>query len=78
MRVIIDSSDYEHLPVNSDPDILGGKPVFTGTRVPLEALWNNLADGASLDDFLAWFPTVTREQANAVLSFTFRLIAAAA
>jgi len=42
--------------------------VFTGTRVPARALFENLAEGASLDDFLQWFPGVTRDQAVAVLA----------
>ena len=53
--------------VHSDPDILGGTPVFLGTRVPLRNLVDYIEHGHSLDDFLDDFPTVTREQAVAVL-----------
>jgi uncharacterized protein (DUF433 family) len=53
--------------VVSDPGILGGKPVFSGTRLPVETLFTHLADGLSLDDYLETFPSVTREQAVAVL-----------
>lgn len=53
--------------VHSDPDILGGTPVFVGTRVPVKALLDYLAGGHTLDDFLDDFPTVTHEQAVAVL-----------
>jgi uncharacterized protein (DUF433 family) len=53
--------------IHSDPDILGGTPVFIGTRVPIESLFDNLADGITLDDFLEDFPTVSREQALAAL-----------
>jgi uncharacterized protein (DUF433 family) len=53
--------------IHSDPDILGGTPVFIGTRVPVESLFDNLADGITLEDFLEDFPTVSREQALAAL-----------
>ena len=78
MRIVFDSEDLKALPVSVDPEVLGGKPVFAGTRVPVEALWNNMADGATLDEFLEWFPTVAREQAEAVLRYAFRTLARAA
>ncbi|MFO0849807.1 MAG: DUF433 domain-containing protein [Gemmataceae bacterium] len=53
--------------VHSDPDILGGTPVFVGTRVPVHALFDYLSAGDSLAEFLDHFPTVTHEQAVAVL-----------
>lgn len=53
--------------VHSDPDILGGTPVFVGTRVPLQALLDYLEAGRPLDEFLEDFPSVTREQTVAVL-----------
>ena len=53
--------------VHSDPDILGGTPVFRGTRVPVRTLLDYLAAGDSLDDFLNHFPTVSRQQAVAAL-----------
>ena len=53
--------------VHSDPEILGGTPVFVGTRVPLQNLIDYLAAGDSLDEFLDQFPSVTREQAQAAL-----------
>ena len=49
--------------VSIDPERRGGAPCFAGTRVPLEDLWDYLAEGESLDSFLDSFPTVTREQA---------------
>jgi uncharacterized protein (DUF433 family) len=55
------------LPINIDPEIMSGTPVFAGTRVPIEALIQNLAAGVSLDEFLDNFPTVTREQELAIL-----------
>lgn len=54
-------------PVHSDPDILGGVPVFVGTRVPFQALMDYLEEGQSLGEFLADFPTVSQEQAIAAL-----------
>lgn len=51
----------------SDPDILGGTPVFTGTRVPVQTLLDYLEAGDSLDEFLDGFPSVRREQAVAFL-----------
>lgn len=54
--------------INSDPEILGGTPVFRGTRVPIESLFDHLEDGVSLDEFLDDFPTVKREQAIEVLA----------
>lgn len=53
--------------VHSDPEILGGTPVFCGTRVPFKTLMNYLGSGHSLDDFLLGFPSVTRKQALAAL-----------
>jgi uncharacterized protein (DUF433 family) len=57
------------LPINIDPEIVSGTPVFAGTRVPVDALLNNLAAGVSLEEFLENFPTVSREQALTVLEF---------
>ncbi len=53
--------------ITRDPEILGGVPVFTGTRVPVDSLLNHLEAGANLDEFLDDFPSVTREQAKALL-----------
>ena len=55
------------LVIHSDPDILGGTPVFVGTRVPLRNLIDYLERGHSLDEFLDAFPTVSRHQALAAL-----------
>jgi uncharacterized protein (DUF433 family) len=54
----------EHLAevFHSDPEIMGGTPVFTGTRVPVQNLVDYLEGGESIDDFLAGFPTVKRGQ----------------
>lgn len=53
--------------VNKDPDILGGTPVFAGTRVPVKAIFDYLENGDSLDEFLDDYPGVSREQAVGVL-----------
>ncbi len=55
--------------VVSDPGILGGTPVFRGTRLPVATLFEYLADGLSLDYYLETFPSVTRELAVAVLRY---------
>jgi len=51
----------------SDPEIMGGTPVFTGTRVPVQNLVDYLEGGESIEDFLAGFPTVKREQVIAFI-----------
>jgi uncharacterized protein (DUF433 family) len=56
------------LAVERVPDRVSGAWVFKGTRVPVRALFGNLEEGASVDEFLDWFPGVTREQALAVLA----------
>jgi uncharacterized protein (DUF433 family) len=53
--------------VDSDPQILGGTPVFVGTRVPVQTLFDYLEGGETVDEFLREFPSVKRDQAIAVL-----------
>lgn len=53
--------------IHSSPEIMGGTPVFAGTRVPLQNLIDGLEGGESIDDFLEGFPTVRREQVIAVI-----------
>lgn len=60
--------------IHSDPEILGGVPVFVGTRVPVRTLLDYLAAGDSLEEFLDHFPTVTREQAVAALEQASELL----
>ncbi len=55
--------------VHSDPEILGGTPVFVGTRVEVQSLFDYLEGGETLDEFLRQFPSVKREQALAALEF---------
>jgi uncharacterized protein (DUF433 family) len=66
------------LPVWSDPERLGGRLCFRGTRVPVDALFANLEAGMSLDEFLEEFDGVTREQAIALLKFARRSMPEAA
>jgi uncharacterized protein (DUF433 family) len=63
--------------VHRDPGIVGGKPVFVGTRVPVQALLDYLEGGHTLDEFLADFPTVTRDQAVGALEYATELLVAA-
>ena len=53
--------------ISTSPEIMGGIPVFAGTRVPAQTLLDYLKAGESIDDFLDGFPTVTREQVIALL-----------
>ena len=53
--------------VVQDPEILGGEPVFVGTRVPVKSLFEHLEAGDSIEDFLDGFPSVKREQVIALL-----------
>jgi uncharacterized protein (DUF433 family) len=60
--------------VHRDPDILGGTPVFIGTRVPVRILFEYLEAGDSLEMFLEQFPTVRREQAVAALEMAREIL----
>lgn len=59
--------------VHSDPEIMGGTPVFVGTRVPVKTFYDYLEGGDSLDEFLDDFPSVSREQAVAALELARRI-----
>lgn len=61
--------------VEQVPGKVGGAWVFRGTRVPVRALFENLRDGASIEDFLTWFPGVRREQVEAVLDHELESLA---
>jgi uncharacterized protein (DUF433 family) len=52
---------------NSDPELMGGTPVFIGTRVPVQTLFDYIEGGDSIEDFLEGFPTVTRDQVISLL-----------
>lgn len=60
--------------ITIDNDILGGQPVFKGTRVPVESLFDHLEAGVSLDEFLDDFPTVSKEQAITLLDVANKLL----
>jgi uncharacterized protein (DUF433 family) len=62
--------------IHSNPNILGGTPVFIGTRVPVQTLLDYLEGGESLDTFLDHFPSVGREQAVAVLELAKKMLIA--
>jgi uncharacterized protein (DUF433 family) len=61
--------------VDRSPGKVSGEWLFKGTRVPVRALFENLEGGASVDDFLEWFPGVTRAQAEEVLRHAERSLA---
>jgi uncharacterized protein (DUF433 family) len=60
--------------ITIDKDILSGQPVFKGTRVPVESLFDHLEAGVPLDEFLDDFPTVSKEQAIALLDIANKLL----
>lgn len=62
--------------IHSDPDILGGTPVFVGTRVPVKTLLDYLEAGDRLNEFLDHFPSVPREQAIAALELAKEMLTA--
>jgi uncharacterized protein (DUF433 family) len=65
--------DWSSCPaVEQNPEKVSGAWVFRGTRVPVLALFENLEAGASIDDFLLWFPGVTKAQVEAVLDYTIQ------
>ncbi len=63
--------------IDRDPATVSGAWVFHGSRVPVQALFENLDDGATIDEFLQWFPGVTRAQVEDVLRFTSCSLASA-
>ena len=70
MTLVIEEHEIAALPITVYPDVLGGVPVFSGTRVPVDALLSNLEAGVSLNEFLENFPTVSRQQALQVIEFS--------
>lgn len=63
-------------PFTSDPEVMGGRVVFRGTRIPVEVLFENLADGVSLDEILDAYPTLERADAVAALELAGRALKA--
>lgn len=78
MNLVLGTEDAKLLPIAIDREIMSGVPVFKGTRVPIDALWNNLAAGISLDAFLENFPTVRRDDALRLIEFANRSMLALA
>lgn len=66
------SNVKDYISVNTE--VLGGRPVFSGTRVPVESLFDHLEEGVSLEEFLDDFPTVSKEQAIGVLEIAAKLL----
>lgn len=64
--------------ITTDPEVMGGRRVFRGTRVPVEVLFENLADGLSLDDILSEYETLDRADVVRVLELTSAVMARAA
>ena len=62
--------------ISCDEEVMGGTPVFAGTRVPVESLIAHLKAGDRLDDFLEGFPTVSQEQAEAFLELALHAVLA--
>jgi len=76
---MMEVSNHNRNPVvHCDPEILGGTPVFVGTRVPLRNLIDYLEGGYSLDEFLDQFPSVSRDQAIAALEMAHEVLTARA
>lgn len=70
--------EVKKLPISVDPEIMHGVPCFAGTRVPIDALFNNLADGLSLNEILDEFPSIKREHAIALINFANQSMQSAA
>ena len=71
--MLCQAMDPKHI-VHSDPDILGGTPVFVGTRVPVDALIDFLEGGDTIEDFIENYPGVSREQVFAFLEEASRAL----
>lgn len=60
--------------VNIDPQILGGTPVFSGTRVPIQTLFDYLGGGDTMEEFIDDYPSVTKDQSVEVLEMAFKTL----
>ncbi|MFN0048438.1 MAG: DUF433 domain-containing protein [Cytophagales bacterium] len=69
-----DNYDLEMKIINIDSEILGGTPVFNGSRVPIKNLFDYLETGENIDDFVVDFPSVTRDQVLKVLAFSQKIL----
>jgi uncharacterized protein (DUF433 family) len=72
MKTVAETQSVPAVPIWVDPERMSGAPCFYGTRVPVESLFVNLEGGVGLDEWLEAFPSVTREQAVAVLEHARR------
>ena len=70
----IASSDSRAGLVSIDPQRMSGTPCFAGTRVPVQTLWDHLAEGPSMEEFLDGFPSVSREQATKTLQMALQCL----
>lgn len=76
LRTLFDYDPYMNAQIiASSPEVMGGTPVFAGTRVPVQTLMDYIKGGESIDDFLDGFPTVTKEQVIAFLEVAQEQIA---
>ena len=66
---MLQNSVTPNLPITINPEVMSGKPVFTGTRVPVQTLFDYLADGCTVGHFLDNFPTVSHESVLTVLTY---------
>ncbi|HUS36970.1 MAG TPA: DUF433 domain-containing protein [Verrucomicrobiae bacterium] len=69
MQLVFTEEELKTLPISADPEIMHGALCFRGTRVPVDALWGNLASGMSVAEFVDSFPTVKHEDAVALIEF---------
>ncbi len=67
------SAQLNHI-LERNPDKVSGALVFRGTRVPVDAFFENIKDGASINQFLEWFPGVTRAQVEALLDYELTVL----
>lgn len=68
MRPPVSSPERPGVPLSADPDVMGGRTVFAGTRVPVEVLFENLADGLTVDEIVDSYPTLRKEDVLDVLA----------
>ena len=73
MKKVFEGRKVARPAITAEPDVLGGEPVFAGTRVPVKTLFEHLEANCTLDEFLEWFPTVSREAAVEVLMTAHQL-----
>jgi uncharacterized protein (DUF433 family) len=69
MQLVFTEDELKQLPISADPEIMHGALCFRGTRVPVDALWGNLASGMSVPEFIYNFPTVKQEDAVKLIEF---------